>query len=206
MLSDIVNRKQRLPRDIIRAARRLPEGSPITAKELLHLGERAAVDQALSRLARKGRLLRVARGAYALPVRGPFGTRAPSSTRLVEGLSAQTGEAITYQGASSANGLGLTTQVPMREIYWTSGKTRALALGGSEVELRHAPSWQLLLPGQPAGEVIRAIAWLGPERASEAVQVAKELLTPREVSEVLALRHRVPTWVAKEISTLARRG
>jgi len=195
--------KQRLSDEIIKAARRLPEGKPLTAKLLLHLGQRAAVDQALARLARKGQLLRVARGAYALPVRGPFGTRSPSSTRLVEGLSAQTGEAITRQGADAANGLGLTTQVPTREVYWTSGRTRTLPLGGAKVELRHVSSWKLVLPGRPAGELIRAMAWLGPERASEAVQLANEHLKPREVREVLALRHRLPTWVAKEISALA---
>jgi len=37
---------------ILNFAAKLPEGTPIAAKSLLHLGSRAAVDQALSRLAR----------------------------------------------------------------------------------------------------------------------------------------------------------
>ena len=40
----------------------LPEGTPVAAKELLHLGSRAAVDQALSRLVRRGSLMRAGRG------------------------------------------------------------------------------------------------------------------------------------------------
>ncbi|RMP31109.1 hypothetical protein [Pseudomonas coronafaciens] len=34
----------------------------LSAKEFLHLGSRAAVDQALSRLAKAGRLIRATRG------------------------------------------------------------------------------------------------------------------------------------------------
>ena len=37
---------------------KLPEGAPLCPNGLLHLGSRAAVDQALSRLARRGRLMR----------------------------------------------------------------------------------------------------------------------------------------------------
>ena len=40
---------QRLTEQILSHAEGLPEGAPISAKGLLHLGNRAAVDQALSR-------------------------------------------------------------------------------------------------------------------------------------------------------------
>jgi len=46
----------------------LPEGTPVAAKELLHLGRRAAVDQALSRLVRRTSLMRAGRGIYIRPV------------------------------------------------------------------------------------------------------------------------------------------
>jgi hypothetical protein len=46
----------------------LPEGTPVVAKEMLHLGSRAAVDQALSRLVRRGTLMRAGRGIYVRPV------------------------------------------------------------------------------------------------------------------------------------------
>ena len=51
----------------------LPEGTPVVAKELLHLGSRAAVDQALSRLVRRGTLMRAGRGIYVRPVESRFG-------------------------------------------------------------------------------------------------------------------------------------
>jgi hypothetical protein len=57
-----------LPENISLAAHALPEGGLVAAKEFLRLGSRAAVDQALGRLARQGLLLRVARGQYTAPV------------------------------------------------------------------------------------------------------------------------------------------
>ncbi|MGC4251645.1 MAG: DUF6088 family protein [Sphingobium sp.] len=61
----------------------LPEGVPVSAKALLHLGSRAAVKQTLSRLARRGRLLRAVRGLYVRPVSTRFGSRSPSVDSLV---------------------------------------------------------------------------------------------------------------------------
>jgi hypothetical protein len=88
---------------------------------LLHLGTRPAVDQSLSRLARRGKLLRAGRGMYISPVTSRFGTHAPSAHRLIAELSAQRGEDIAPSGAASANALGLTTQVPTQMIYFGFG-------------------------------------------------------------------------------------
>ncbi len=63
--------------------------------------------------------------------------------QAVEALAAQRGEVIVSSGAAAANSLGLTTQVPVRTVYLTSGRTRKMSLGKQIVELRHAPRWQL---------------------------------------------------------------
>jgi hypothetical protein len=175
---------------------------PLVAKELLHLGSRAAVDQVLSRLVRRGTLLRAGRGIYVLPVENRFGSRAPSTAKMVEGLATQRGETIVSHGAAAANALGLTTQVPMRAVYLTSGPSRRLKLGAQTVELRHAPVWQLIFPGRAAGDVVRALAWLGPEKAREALRTLRTKLPPTEINEVAAARARLPTWMAQEVSAL----
>jgi Family of unknown function (DUF6088) len=197
---------QHLAEQVVRRARELPEGTPLSAKELLHLGSRAAVDQVLSRLVKKGVLLRVARGQYVAPLRGKFGARSPSASKVVEGLAARRGEAVARHGAMAANALGLTTQVPLREVFLTSGPTRRLQLGGQMIELRHAPPWQLVLPNRAAGEVIRAMAWLGPGRAGEALGRAKAHLPATEFEEIASARGHLPGWIAQEVSALVAHG
>lgn len=184
----------------------LPEGTPIYAKELLHLGSRAAVDQALSRLARRGQLMRAGRGVYVRPIESRFGRRAPSASSVVEKIAHITGEAIAPHGAAVANKLGLTTQVPVRSVYLTSGRSRQLKLGSQVVELRHAPHWQFALGNQPSGEVLRALAWLGPEKAGAALRTLKRKLSASELRAIASARSMLPSWLAEQVSEVVVNG
>lgn len=190
---------QTLAQQIMTQVERLPEGAPVSAKSLLHLGRRPAVDQALSRLVKRQGLLRVGRGTYVRPVMTRFGTRAPSAQSVVEGIASARGEVIARHGSAAANGLGLTTQVPVRAVYLTSGRTRQLKLGAQLVELQHASAWQLIRSGQPAGEAVRALAWLGPTHAKAALESLKLTLPAEELQRLASVRSTLPDWLAQQV-------
>ena len=61
-----------LPERIMEHAEAEPEATPICPNALLHLGNRAAVNQALSRLARSGRLMRICHGCLHAPDPDPL--------------------------------------------------------------------------------------------------------------------------------------
>lgn len=188
-----------LPEEILQQAKALPEGGVLSPKEFLHLGSRAAVDQAFSRLVKAGSLLRVARGSYTLPVSSRFGTRAPSPEKIVESLAAASGETVVPHGAAAANALGLTQQVPIREAYLTTGRTRKLKVGRSEIIVKQAPRWMFVLGSQPAGAAIRALAWLGREHAQESVQKLHRSLPQPEWLALTRHRASLPSWMAEAI-------
>lgn len=195
-----------LPKRIMEHAEALPEAAPICPGALLHLGNRAAVDQALSRLARRGQLLRVCRGVYMRPIETRFGTRAPSPPKVIAALSALWGETIVPSGGAAANLLRLTTQVPIRMVYLTSGPGRKLRLFALILELRHAPRWQLVAPGRPAGQAVRAMAWLGPYEIEESLEIIKRTLSETDLAELTATRAILPSWMAGPVSTLVAHG
>lgn len=195
-----------LPKTILQQARSLPEGGVLSPKEFLHLGSRSAVDQAFSRLAKAGTLLRVARGAYAAPVSSRFGSRAPAPEKVVKALAEQSGEIVVPHGASSANALGLTQQVPIREVYLTSGRTRKLKLGRSEVLVKHAPRWMLALGTRPAGAAVRALAWIGPTHAGKSLVSLRRTLPRSEWQALASARATLPGWMAQAIGEEAARG
>ncbi len=87
----------------------------------------------------------------------------------------------------------------MRWAYLTSGRSRSVRVGKQVIELRHAPSWQLALAGGPAGQVIRALAWLGPARVEEALAVLGPKLPPSLFGELGAIAPRLPTWLAQSL-------
>ncbi len=191
-----------LPAQIISHAAESPEGTLLCPSALLHLGSRAAVDQALSRLARKGDLMRVCQGVYVQPIETRFGPRPPEVEKVLASLSALWGETIVPCGGTAANALGLTKQVPVRSVYLTSGPNRKLKLGGLAIELRHAPRWQLVAPHRPAGDAVRALAWLGPEEVEASLEVIGRKLSFEDLQELAELRAIMPNWIAEPASAL----
>ena len=85
------------------------------------------------------------------------------------------------------------------------GISRKLRLGAQTVELQQAPPWQLLYPGQAAGEVIRSLAWVGPSGSEEALGQLRSKLPASELQAVANVRARLPTWLASQVSTLVTR-
>ena len=183
---------------ILSEAKTLPEGAVISAKGFLHVGSRAAVDQALKRLKERKELMPLYRGVYVRPVKTRFGTRAPAAEKVIERFAATRAETVVAHGAAAANSLGLTTQVPTKLVYLTSGKNRRLKLGAQVVEMKHAPQW-MLLPSHRAGEAVRALAWIGERRAAQALTALKQRLPQSAVDELIAVRPALPGWLSKSI-------
>ena len=195
-----------LPERIMGYAEAKPEATPIQAKDLLHLGDRAAVSRALSRLAHSERLMRIYRAIYMRPIQTRFGLRAPSLHKALASLSELWGEVIVPNGGDAANWLGLTTQNPVRSVYLTSGPNRFLRFGKHPVELRHAPAWQLAAPHQTAGVVIRAIAWLGPREVEKSLDAVLPVLSQEDLHELSAAQAVMPGWMAEPLSARLAHG
>ncbi|WP_446832000.1 DUF6088 family protein [Candidatus Foliamicus sp.] len=189
-----------LPNRIMQHVEALPEATPLCPGGLLHLGNRAAVDQALSRLAKSGKLMRICHGVYMRRVQTRFGRRGPSIGKALRNLSELWGETFVPCGGSAANRLGLTTQNPIREVYLTSGRSRRLHFGKIIVELRHAPRWQLAAPHRKAGDVIRALAWLGPREVEESLDAVLPTLSAQDLEELSTARAVMPIWMAEPVS------
>jgi hypothetical protein len=196
-----------LTNQVLRYVESQPEGASLTAKGLLHLANRAAVDQTLSRLAKRGEVMRLGRGVYVRPIKTKYGMRSPLQEKAIEQFAAARGETIVPSGAAAANALGLTTQVPIRAVYLTSGRSRQLSLGKQVIELKHAKSWQLVRANERVGQAVRALEWLGPREAGRALTTLQERLEPAEFEELQALRPILPGWLAERISgTVAAHG
>ena len=196
-----------LSQEILTHAAKLPEGAPLVASELLHLGNRAAIDQSLSRLAKRGQVIRGSRGVYLFPVTSRFGTRPPEPAKVAEAIARLGGEVVVPNEAASANALGLTTQVPMRQTYLTSGKSRRLQLGKQVLEFKHAPAWKLRFANRPAGQALRAIAGAGPKNAHAVARQLRHRLSKAELVELAGTStHYMPVWLAKELRELRVHG
>jgi len=181
-----------------------PEGAPITAAAFLHLGNRPAVSRALRALAKGGVILRAAHGVYLAPVASRFGRHAPHAHLFIHQLAAQSGEAIAPFGAACANALGLTTQVPVHSVFWTSGRTRSYKLGRLTVYLQHVPDWRLVLWDEPPGELVRALAWAGPAEASIVLRQIAEKVPEAAIRELQQHASLFPPWLQDALQQIGQ--
>lgn len=169
-----------------------------TARDFLDLGSRAAVDQALSRLARSGDLRRVARGLYDLP-RISDVLKRPAPVDMEEAIAAlarRDSIRVMPNGMAAANGLGLTNAVPARTSYLTDGATRNVKIGNRTVRLRHASPSVMSWAGKPSAPVALALRWLGRHAASdERIATTLGRTLPDDVKRDLARNSDgLPSW------------
>jgi hypothetical protein len=76
-------------------------------------------------------------------------------------------------------------------------------LGKQLVQLEHVPSWQLALAKEPAGEIVRALAWAGPERVHEVLKEIEGKVLRSELQNVHQHISLFPGWMASALSQSA---
>jgi predicted transcriptional regulator of viral defense system len=193
-----------LMQTIRRKIRAKHRGWVFTPKAFSGVGPRTAVDQALSRLGRKGEIRRLAHGLYEFPrVHPHIGVLSPSPEAIAQALADKTQAHIMVSGAQAANLLGLSTQVPTRNIFLTNGRSRTIQVGNQEVVLKHVAPSKLLGAGTEAGLVIQALRSLGTFNVGEASVASVSEKLPKSVkSEIKRLAPGAPRWLQPTLKQL----
>ncbi|MDE0342852.1 MAG: DUF6088 family protein [Deltaproteobacteria bacterium] len=170
-----------------------------TPKDFMDLGSREAVDQALSRLTKAGRLRRVSHGLYDMPrISNVLNRPAPVDLdAAIAALARRDGVRIMPDGLVAANQLGLTNAVPAKVSYVTDGHSRTLKIDGRTVRFRHAGPSVMKWAGRPAAPVVQALRWLGPRAAADGGIVSTlNRHLPNDVKVDLLHNSRdLPGWV-----------
>ena len=178
-----------------------------TPKDFLDLGSREAVDQALSRLVKAGRLRRVGHGLYDRPrISKVLKRPAPvDMDAAIAAVARRDGVRIMPDGLAVANQLGLTNAVAARISYVTDGHSRALKIDGRTVRFRHAGPGVMRWAGRPAAAVVQALRWLGPGTATDAhvVSILNRNLPDHVKVDLLHHRRDLPGWALPLARSLA---
>ena len=191
----------------MKRARTGGRGSVFTPADFLDMAGRAAVDQALSRLAKGGRLRRLVRGLYDFPkVHPKLGPLSPGPDDVARALARETNSRVQIAGARAANALGLSTQVPAKNTYLTDGPSRRVVLGKRVVDLRHASPKHLIAPGSAAGTVVQALRHLGSVRAADVARVAALRLSASDKKALATSAVQAPAWMRPTLVSIAMSG
>ena len=171
-----------------------PPGSVFSASDLPLSISRGVRDEMLSRFAKRGRISRLMRGIYAIPVWSNLLQKKvlPGGEDVAKAIARKFGWTIMPCDDAAMNGLGLSTQVPARFVYISNGPSRRYRLGRAVIEFSHRCLRETCMKGRDSKLVIRGLKGFGRLYA-----------TPESVEQV-ASRYSDDEWRAIcEDSTIA---
>lgn len=172
-------------------------GWVFTPKDFMDIGSRDAVDQALSRLARRQTIRRLGRGLYDYPRQNRrLGVMAPPMDAVASAVARKTNSRLQVSGAQAANSLRLSTQVPAHRTYLTDGPTRRICIGRQCINLLHSSPRNLIGAGKTTGMVFQALRYFGRDGIDDAViQRLRDQLPPRDKSALKRDAVQMPDWM-----------
>lgn len=191
---------------IVDRLRRQGRGRVFTPKDFLDIGSRDAVDKALSRLAKADTVQRLGRGLYCYPkINKRLGIAVPPNVDdIADALARQTGSRIAPSGATAANRLGLSTQVPAKPVYLTDGRSRQVQVGDFVVVVKHVAPKELPVGNRTSATVLQALRHLGKDAVdSTVVSRIRKVLSPKSRSQLLQDARYTTDWIADAVRQIA---
>lgn len=184
---------------VVETINKIPKCQPFSAKSLKCEVSLKNVRRILSRLVKKGVILRAVRGVYARPEYNRYvGAVPPGTAKIVEFIAEQTGEVIETHGVDSVRLLGLSTQVAVKPIYYTTGRNRYIKINDHYgITLQHISPRKLIKPGTVTCFVVLALRYAGRKNVNmKTIKTIQSRLKPEHFSEVLKHVELMPAWMA----------
>lgn len=177
---------------------RLKLGQVFFASDFKELGTSTAIRKSLSRLVESKQVERMAQGIYVKPKKDKIlGKILPSMEELAESLAKKEHINIKPTGQYALNKVGLSTQVPTKLVFLSTGNTKKIKIGKSTIIFKSTTAKKLAMKGQITSLLFLGLEELDLEKLSlmEITRI-KEILK-LEVPETLKYNLRLaPTKVS----------
>jgi predicted transcriptional regulator of viral defense system len=175
----------------------MKRGWCFTPRHFLDLGSNTAIKMALSRLAAKGIIRRLARGLYDFPKKhSVIGLLAPSPYDVARALSRTHAIRLQSTGAYAANLLGLSEQVPAKVVFLTDGPAKCVKIGKEEIILKNTTPRNMATAGRISGTVIQALRHLGKSQVTnQHIAQLKKTLNDNDKKQLKKDSIYSPVWL-----------
>ncbi len=184
----------------IKKARR---GSAFFADSFATIANAKSVNKALERLVRAGELQRVSTGIYVRPAKDKIiGTILPSVDEIAIAIAKRDKARIVPTGSYAMYKLGLTTQVPLNIVYYTSASARKVKIGKQTIIFKKASSKSLAAIGDISKLAIQALRTIGEDNITTAeIEKIKAVLKKEKNFHLQHDLKLAPVWIQKLLAT-----
>jgi len=173
-------------------------GWAFTQKDFIAGFGTANIHQALSSLARSGRIRRVFLGVYDYPRHSELlsQTLSPDIDQVARALARKFNWRILPSGDAALNLLGLSTQVPGRWVYLSDGPTRQYKVGKQTLAFRSSAPKDIGFKHRKSGLLVQALKALGKDHVGpNTIEAIRKKLDPKDCEPVLRDTRTVTGWI-----------
>lgn len=127
----------------------------------------AIVKKVLSRMLVSGEIKRIRRGMYYIPENSRWGEVPPLQSNIIKALSRSMNTDFIPDGANALYQLGLTQQVPMKQVYLTDKQISTISIGKTKIEFKKVSPKKLSGAANGVSVYLSALEYLGKEEVLE---------------------------------------
>ena len=158
----------------------------------------------LAELTQEGMLVKLAQGVYAKPRRSRFGLVLPSVDKIAQAIAARDNAEVLPSGMTALNVLGLSTQVPMKYSYLTTGSERIIKLKNQEIRLKRGVPKNFCYETKLIALLVQALKTLKQQNVGEEeLQVIRNLILREPDRSALAKDvDMMPVWMKRIVKPM----
>lgn len=158
----------------------------------------------LSIYTREGKLIRLANGVYLKTAMTKFGPVLPSPTEIAEAIARRDHAQVLMSGLAAENYFGLSTQIPMKIVFLTSGSARKLTVGNTIIEFKRGVPKNFAYKDKTMATLCLALKSIGNGRVTDGQKaILRNFLNnytkEHDIKNDLKL---MPKWVQKLLNEL----
>lgn len=158
----------------------------------------------LAELTQEGVLVKLAQGIYAKPRRSRFGFVLPSVDKIAQAIAARDNAEVLPSGMTALNVLGLSSQVPMKYSYLTTGSERTIKLENQEIRLKRGVPKNFCYKTKLIALLVQALKALKQQNVGqEEIQTIRSLLSKEPDKTTLAKDvDMMPIWMKRIVKPM----
>lgn len=182
---------------VLNKIKRNPRGRIFFVDSFSTISNAKAVNKALGRLVKSGKLERVSTGIYVRAIVDNYiGKVLPSIEEVAVAIAQRDRAKILPTGSFAMYKLGLTTQVPLNIVYYSDTSARKIKIGKQTITFKKASSKNLSFVGETSKLAIQALRTIGKDKVTdEEIDQIKNILkneNPKHLKHDLLL---APVWI-----------
>lgn len=186
--------------------------SSISDGELVFLSDypdydSASVCRVLAEKCVRGEFTKISNGIYCKTKMTRFGSLLPTVDKVLEAIARRDMAKILPSGDTALNKLGLSEQVPMKQVYLTSGSAREIVIDGITIKLKRSVPRTFEFKSKFYALLTQALKAIGKDNLTEEQEAIISRLLQND-PEPEAKEHDIrlmPAWIQKTIKRLAEK-